>query len=311
MNKHIEIRNIARTNLSVTRLGLGTAPLGGLYTDVEESAALAVVEDALAKGIKYFDTAPVYGSGLAETRLGLGLGSSRAKLVTISSKVGRLLIKDGKGEVIEATFNYTPSGIRQSMEESLERLQLPKVDIAYIHDPDDFADAAIKEGYPELCKMRDEGIVSAIGVGMNQNEIPTRFVNETDINAVLIAGRYTLLDQSAAKELLPAALKNDVSIVIGGVFNSGILANPVIGTTYNYSAAPVELIERAIEMKELLSNWSVPLTAAAIQFPLRHPAITTVLTGARSVAELDANIKDFNLEIPEECWKALEGANFI
>ena len=132
MNKHIEIRNVARTNLSVTRLGLGTAPLGGLYTDVEESEALAVVEDALAKGIKYFDTAPVYGSGLAETRLGLGLGSSRAKLVTISSKVGRLLIKDGKGEVIEATFNYTPSGIRQSMEESLERLQLPKVDIAYI-----------------------------------------------------------------------------------------------------------------------------------------------------------------------------------
>ena len=311
MNKHLEIRNIARTNLSVTRLGLGTAPLGGLYTDVEESAALAVVEDALTKGIKYFDTAPVYGSGLAETRLGLGLGPARAKLVTISSKVGRLLIKDGKGEVIEATFNYTPSGIRQSMEESLERLQLPKVDIAYIHDPDDFADAAIKEGYPELSKMRDEGIVSAIGVGMNQNEIPTRFVNETDINAVLIAGRYTLLDQSAAKELLPAALRNDVSIVIGGVFNSGILANPVIGTTYNYSAAPVELIERAIAMKELLSNWNVPLTAAAIQFPLRHPAITTVLTGARSVAELDANIKDFNLEIPEECWKALEGANFI
>lgn len=311
MSKHIEIRNIARTNLSVTRLGLGTAPLGGLYTDVEESAALAVVEDALSKGIKYFDTAPVYGSGLAETRLGLGLGSTRAKLVTISSKVGRLLIKDGQGEVIEATFNYTPSGIRQSMEESLDRLQLPKVDIAYIHDPDDFADSAIKEGYPELAKMRDEGIVSAIGVGMNQNEIPTRFVNETDINAVLIAGRYTLLDQSAAKELLPAALKNDVSIVIGGVFNSGILANPVIGTTYNYSAAPVELIERAIAMKDLLSNWNVPLTAAAIQFPLRHPAITTVLTGARSVAELDANIRDFNLEIPEECWKALEGANFI
>jgi D-threo-aldose 1-dehydrogenase len=269
------------------------------------------VEDALTKGIKYFDTAPVYGSGLAETRLGLGLGPARAKLVTISSKVGRLLIKDGKGAVIEATFNYTPSGIRQSMEESLERLQLPKVDIAYIHDPDDFADAAIKEGYPVLAKMRDEGIVSAIGVGMNQNEIPTRFVNETDINAVLIAGRYTLLDQSAAKELLPAALKNDVSIVIGGVFNSGILANPVIGTTYNYSVAPVELIERAIAMKEILSNWNVPLTAAAIQFPLRHPAITTVLTGARSVAELDANIKDFNLEIPEECWKALEGANFI
>jgi len=308
VNKHQELRKIARADLSVTALGLGTAPLGGLYTDVEEAAALAVIEEALDQGIKYFDTAPLYGNGLAEHRLGMGLGQARAKLVTISTKVGRLLIKDGKGNLTETTFDYTPQGMRQAMAESLDRLQLPRVNIAYIHDPDDFPDQAINEAYPELAKMREEGIVSAIGVGINQTELAVRFVKETDLNVVLIAGRYTILDQSAAKELLPLAQQKNVSIVVGGVFNSGILANPVVGATYNYAAAPIELIERAVAMKELLQGWNIPLTAAAIQFPMRHPAVTSVLTGARSVAELTANIRDFNVEIPEECWTAL--ANF-
>jgi len=308
VNKHQELRKISRTDLSVTALGLGTAPLGGLYTDVEEAAALAVIDEALDQGIKYFDTAPLYGNGLAEHRLGMGLGPARATLVTISSKVGRLLIKDGKGNLTQTTFDYTAQGMRQSMMESLTRLQLPQVNIAYIHDPDDFPDQAINEAYPELAKMREEGIVSAIGVGINQTELAVRFVKETDLNVVLIAGRYTLLDQSAANELLPLAQKNNVSIVVGGVFNSGILANPVVGATYNYAEAPIELIERAVAIRELLQGWNIPLTAAAIQFPMRHPAVTSVLTGARSVAELTANIRDFNVEIPEECWTAL--ANF-
>ena len=308
MNKHQELRKIARADLSVTALGLGTAPLGGLYTDVEETAALAVIDEAIDQGIKYFDTAPLYGNGLAEHRLGMGLGTAQAKLVTISTKVGRLLIKDGQGNLSQTTFDYTPQGMRQAMAESLDRLQLPRVNIAYIHDPDDFPDQAINEAYPELAKMREEGIVSAIGVGINQTELAVRFVKETDLNVVLIAGRYTILDQSAAKELLPLAQQKNVSIVVGGVFNSGILANPVVGATYNYAAAPIELIERAVAMKELLQAWNIPLTAAAIQFPMRHPAVTSVLTGARSVAELTANIRDFNVEIPEECWTAL--ANF-
>ena len=292
----------------MTALGLGTAPLGGLCTAVEESAALAVIEEAIAQGVKYFDTAPLYGNGLAEIRLGKGLGTARAKVVTISTKVGRLLIKDGQGNPNQTTFDYTAQGMRQAMAESLDRLQLPKVDIAYIHDPDDFPDQAINQAYPELAKMRDEGIVTAIGVGINQNELAVRFVKETDLNVVLIAGRFTLLDQSADTELLPLAKKKNVSIVIGGVFNSGILANPVVGATYNYAEAPIELIERAVAIREMLKEWNIPLTAAAIQFPMRHPTVTSVLTGARSVAELTANIRDFNVDIPEECWKAL--ANF-
>jgi D-threo-aldose 1-dehydrogenase len=163
VNKHHELRKIARTDLSVTALGLGTAPLGGLYTAVEESAALAVIDEAIDQGIKYFDTAPLYGNGLAESRLGKGLGTARAKVVTISTKVGRLLIKDGQGNLSQTTFDYTAQGMRQAMAESLDRLQLPKVDIAYIHDPDDFPDQAINQAYPELAKMRDEGIVTAIG----------------------------------------------------------------------------------------------------------------------------------------------------
>lgn len=311
MNQHREVRAIARTNLSVTRLGLGTAPIGGLYSDVPESQALEVIERAIDEGITYFDSAPAYGLGLAEYRLGLGLGPTRAQLMTISSKVGRILVKDGEGKAIDATFDYTAAGIRRSMEESLERLNLPRVDIAYIHDPDDYADEAINSAYPELAKMQQEGIITATGVGMNQCEIPTRFINETDINVVLIAGRYTLLDQSAAKELFPAAQRRNVSIVIGGVYNSGILANPVKGTTYNYATAPDDLIERAIRMREFLAHWNIPLTAAAIQFPLRHPAVTSILTGSRSVSELNANIRDFNLEIPDESWMELERNYFL
>ena len=311
VNRHRELRAIARTSLQVSRLGLGTAPLGGLYTEVAEAQALEVIESALAHGIRYFDTAPAYGLGLAEERLGLGLGVTRAKLVTISSKVGRLVIKDSSGKSIDATFDYTPAGIRRSILESLERLGLERFDIAYIHDPDDYADHAIGAAYPELARMQGEGLITAVGVGMNQCAIPTRFINETDINVVLIAGRYTLLDQSAVTELFPAALKRDVSIVIGGVYNSGILANPTPGTTYNYVAAPEDLIEKAVSIRDFLTRWNVPLTAAAIQFPLRHQAVTTVLTGARSVAELEANIRDFNLEIPEECWQELEKTYFL
>jgi len=311
VDRHREVRAIARTDLELTRLGLGTAPIGGLYTDVPEEEAFDVINCALANGIRYFDTAPAYGLGLAEYRLGKGLGATRAKLLTISSKVGRLIVKDSSGVAIDATFDYTPQGIRRSMEESLTRMGLPRIDIAFIHDPDDYADEAIHSAYPELARMQSAGMITAVGVGMNQCAIPTRFINETDINVVLIAGRYTLLDQSAALELFPAALKRDVSIVIGGVYNSGILANPVPGARYNYLSAPEYLIERAIEIREFLKRWNVPLTAAAIQFPLRHPAVTSILTGARSVAELEANIRDFNCEIPEDCWQELEERYFL
>ena len=311
MPKHHELRTIARTSLQVTRLGLGTAPIGGLYTEIAETQALEVIQSALSHGIKYFDTAPAYGLGLAEERLGLGLGATRAKLVTISSKVGRLIVKDKTGKAIDATFDYTSAGIRSSIIESLERLRIERIDIAFIHDPDDFPDQAIGSAYPELARMQGEGLITAVGVGMNQCAIPTRFINETDINVVLIAGRYTLLDQSAANELFPAALKREVSIVIGGVYNSGILANPTPGTTYNYVSAPEHLIEKALSIRDFLARWNVPLTAAAIQFPLRHQAVTTILTGARSVGELEANIRDFNLEIPEECWQELEKTYFL
>jgi D-threo-aldose 1-dehydrogenase len=312
--RHTEEVLVAKTNLAITRLGLGTAPIGGLFTPVSIEDAKMVVDYAMASGIKYFDTAPVYGNGLAEKRIGPLLGPVTAQLVALSTKVGRLLVTPPSTSVglkeYEVLIDYSPDGIRQSLEASLSRLQLNSVNILYIHDADDYADQAIAQAYPELEKMRSEGLISAIGVGMNQVEIPTRFVNETDINIVLCAGRYSLLDQSAAKELLPAAINRNVSIVIGGVYNSGILATPSFDSTYDYVKAPANLVKQALAIRDLLQNWKVPLTAAAIQFPLRHAAVTSVLTGARSVKELSENIDAFNFEIPEECWTALEENDF-
>jgi D-threo-aldose 1-dehydrogenase len=312
--RHTEEVLVAKTNLAITRLGLGTAPIGGLFTPVSIEDAKMVMDYAMASGIKYFDTAPVYGNGLAEKRIGPLLGPVTAQLVALSTKVGRLLVTPPSTSVglkeYEVLIDYSPDGIRQSLEASLSRLQLNSVNILYIHDADDYADQAIAQAYPELEKMRSEGLISAIGVGMNQVEIPTRFVNETDINIVLCAGRYSLLDQSAAKELLPAAINRNVSIVIGGVYNSGILATPSFDSTYDYVKAPANLVKQALAIRDLLQNWKVPLTAAAIQFPLRHAAVTSVLTGARSVKELSENIDAFNFEIPEECWTALEENDF-
>ena len=313
-SRHTEEVLVAKTKLAITRLGLGTAPIGGLFTPVSIEDAKLVVDYAMASGIKYFDTAPVYGNGLAEKRIGPLLGPVTAQLVALSTKVGRLLVTPPGTTVgieeYEVLIDYSPDGIRQSLEASLSRLQLNSVDILYIHDADDYADQAITQAYPELEKMRSEGLISAIGVGMNQVEIPTRFVNETDINIVLCAGRYSLLDQSAASELLPAAINRNVSIVIGGVYNSGILATPSFDSTYDYVKAPTNLVKQALAIQDLLQNWQVPLTAAAIQFPLRHAAVTSVLTGARSVAELSENIDAFNFAIPEECWTALEENDF-
>jgi D-threo-aldose 1-dehydrogenase len=188
----------------------------------------------------------------------------------------------------------------------LERLGLDSIDIVFVHDPDNHADIAIKEAYPALAKMRDQGIVKAIGIGMNQSAIPTRFVNETDIDIVLLAGRYTLLDQSGAQDLLPAALAKGVSVLAAGVYNSGILANPVKGATYDYAPASDEIVARAKMISDFLREQGVSLSRAALQYPLRHPAVKALLVGSRSKAEVDANVAAFNDVVPDSVWNALD-----
>ncbi len=303
-----------RTGVEVSRLSLGTAALGGLYTSVSDADCTDTVLTAIDNGINFIDTAPHYGKGVSEVRIGNALAGRDRSTFVISTKIGRLLVPSttdiddffmDADNTVERKFDFSAHGVRQSLEGSLERLGLDSVEILFIHDPDENADEAILEAYPELDRMRSEGIIKAIGVGMNQCETPTRVIKETDIDMVLIAGRYSLLDQKALEGLLPAALERNVDIIAAGVFNSGILANPVKGATYDYVPASEELLAKAVRIREVLDGHKVSLTSAALQFPLRHPAVKSVLVGCRSAAEVETNIREFDKTIENKVWDDL------
>ena len=305
-----ERRRLGRTRVEVSALALGTAPLGGMYAHVEPGEACRLVRHAVDAGLSYVDTAPQYGHGTAEERVGAALRGLERSMYTLSTKVGRLVVPRAGGDTgifadappSDVVFDFSRDGVLRSLEESLERLGLERLDVVYVHDPDEFEEEALGQAYPALEELRSQGVVGAIGVGMNQSRIPTRFVRETDVDAVLIAGRFSLLDSSAALDLLPACLERGVSVVVGGVYNSGVLAG---GGTYDYAAAPPEVIARARRLDEACRARGVPLKAAAIQFPLRHPAVACVLTGARDVRELDENVAAFEAEVPEALWGEL------
>jgi D-threo-aldose 1-dehydrogenase len=308
----------------VTEISFGGAAIGNLYTAVTDDDAQAAVDAAWDGGIRFFDTAPHYGLGLSERRLGAALRGRPRDDYVISTKVGRLLEpalvagtaggggRDAEGFDVPADlvrrFDYSADGIRRSLEASLGRLGLDRVDIALIHDPDAHGEQALREAYPALARLRAEGVVRAIGVGMNQTEMLTRFVRETDIDVVLVAGRYTLLDRTAANTLLPAAVERGVSVIAGGVFNSGVLAAPTPDATYDYAAAPGSLISRALRLQEICAQSGVPLRAAAARFPLAHPAVASVLIGARNAAEVTDAITLRGLDIPPELWDSLATA---
>jgi D-threo-aldose 1-dehydrogenase len=234
----------------------------------------------------------------------------------VSTKVGRVLEPvappygtDTEGFAVKAdhrrVFDFTADGISRSLSDSLTRLGLDYVDIALIHDPDSHGEQALREAYPALEKLRAQGCVRAIGVGMNQAAMLSQFVRATDIDVVLVAGRFTLLDQSAEAELLPAALERGVAVLAGGVFNSGLLAAPVAGASYDYAAASADLVARARELESICARFGVPLRAAAARFPLLHPAVTSVLIGARSAAEITDALTLADLPIPAELWDAI------
>jgi D-threo-aldose 1-dehydrogenase len=318
-------RPLGRSRVAVTELAFGGAAIGGMYTEVSEDDARAAVDAAWDGGIRTFDTAPHYGLGLSERRLGDALRCRPRDEYVISTKVGRLLepaVPGQDGSIGRDTqggfdiparyvrrFDFSADGVRRSLAESLDRLGLDRVDIVFIHDPDDHGEQAFREAYPALERLRAEGAVGAIGVGMNQAAMLTRFVTDTDVDTVLVAGRYTLLDRSAASELLPAAQHRGVSVIAGGVFNSGVLAAPGAGATYDYHAAPPELIERAGRLAELCARYGVPLRAAAARFPLTHPAVASVLIGVRSAAEVADALQCRALDIPAALWDSLATAD--
>jgi D-threo-aldose 1-dehydrogenase len=291
---------LGRSGLDVTRLVFGGAPIGGLFNPVSDDEAQATLEAAWAAGIRAFDTAPHYGVGLSERRLGRFLaGHPRAEYV-LSTKVGRLLVAaDSDVEGAESFYgtprltrvrDYSPEGVRASLEGSLERLGLDHVDIALIHDPDDHGPEALDGAYPALADLRAQGVITAVGVGMNQTEMLEWFLPRTDLDCVLIAGRYTLLDTRAAARLLPECERRGVAVLAGGVFNSGVLADPGPAATYDYQPAAGDVIERARRIAAACGRHSIPIGAAALRFTLRHPAVTAALVGARSPGEIREDV---------------------
>ena len=320
MARHNQKVGMKRVDLELTRLSLGTAPLAGLFKSVDISESDQLIHTALDNGMNYFDTAPLYGHGLAEERLGRIL-SNVTKPFVLQTKVGRVLNWVEKADPvpwfpdadphIQPVFDYSADGIKRSLEESLKRLGVDHIDIALMHDSENYIPEAINIAYPVLADLKRQGIIKAVGIGINFCDIAIEIMKNVDLDIVLLAGRYTLLDQSAQNKLLPYALERKVDITIGGVFNSGVLADPKPGATFEYLPASDEIIAKAQAIGAFLSERGIPLTAAALQFPLRHPAVTSVLTGSRNSKELLANMADFDLELPEDIWNQLEDAGLI
>ncbi|WP_449351932.1 aldo/keto reductase [Streptomyces shaanxiensis] len=315
-------RRLGRSGVEVTPLALGTSGIAGLYTPVPEEQAYEAVRAALRRGIRhFFDTAPHYGLGLAERRLGAVLRGLPRDTYTVSTKVGRRLEpSDAGGDdlahgfAVPAThrrvWDFSADGVRRGLEASLERLGLDRVDVVLLHDPDDHEES-FHEAYPALERLRSEGVVGAIGAGMNQTAMLTRFVRDTDVDVVLCANRHTLLDHGAAAELLPAALDRGVSVLVGGVFNSGLLADPRPGVTYDYAAAPAALLERALRIKEAAERHGTSLRAAALAHCAAHPAVAAVLVGARSAAEVDDCADRFAEPVPDALWEDLRATGLL
>lgn len=306
------------------KLGLGAAGIGNLYRAMPDGQAAATVNAAWDAGVRYFDTAPHYGLGLSERRLGAVLREKPRSEFTVSTKVGRLLVpnaavgsdatlKDDEGFDVPATskrqWDFSEAGIRRSIEESLERLGLDHVDIAYLHDPD-FHDLAkgISEALPALEKLRAEGVVKAIGVGTNSAEAALECVDAADLDLVMLAGRYTLLEQPGVP-LLDHCVARGTGVVNVGVFNSGLLARPEVpeDAHYNYARAPRGLVERARALAGVCRDFGVELPTAALQFSLRHPAVVNVTVGASGAEQVSTNAARMNEDVPEGLWAALAG----
>jgi D-threo-aldose 1-dehydrogenase len=309
-----------RTRLTVTRVGLGTAPLGGLYAAVDEHAALETVRGAYDRGLRFFDTAPLYGHGLAERRTGRALAELPRDEFVLATKVGRLLRADAPADEgklsggldrwpaapsVNPVFDFSYDGVLRSFEESLERLGLDRVDVLHIHDPDEHEEEALAGAFRALDRLRAEGAIAAVGAGVNQCELPARFARAADFDCFLVAGRYTLLDQGALRELFPLCLERGIAVVLGGVYNGGILADPRPGAMFDYSPAPASIVERAQRLDAVCRRHGAPLKAAALQFAGAHPAVTTMLVGMRDPAELEENLELLRMPLPAELWAEL------
>jgi D-threo-aldose 1-dehydrogenase len=322
------------TTLSAS-IGIGGAPLGNLFRALSDEAAQATIRHALTAGVRYVDTAPHYGNGLSEHRYGYALREVRRESYVLSTKVGRLLRPDpraprnqhGYVDVLPfiQQFDYSRDGTLRSIEDSLQRMGLARIDIAYVHDIDIATHGndqptrfrqAMKGALPALAELKSHGALDAYGIGVNDVQVCLDTLAESDIDVILLAGRYTLVDQSALSTLLPECVRRRVAVIVGGPFNSGILATgarPRDGSApyFNYAPAPEAIIARVAAIEATCAEFAVPLQAASLQFPALHPAVVNVLAGARSVAELDANLAYARFPMPSEFWRTLRERRLI
>ncbi|POX45846.1 aldo/keto reductase [Streptomyces sp. Ru72] len=317
-------RNITNTTVDVTELGFGASVIGNLYRVTPVQDAAAAIEAAWDSGIRYFDTAPHYGLGLSERRLGAALRDRPRKQYVVSSKVGRLLVPnerprgvDSEGFVVRddlrRRWDFSRDGVLRSIDATLERTGLDRLDIVYLHDPDDHWQQAADEAMPALADLRDQGVIGAIGAGMNQSAMLARFLRETAADVVMLAGRYTLLDQSALDDVLPAAREHGKTVVAVGVFNSGLLSEdrPRAGMKYDYKDAPPELVARALAIAEVCERHGTTLPAAAIAFPFSHPSIISVTLGMRNQEQVRRNVELHGRHVPEVLWDDLRTQGLI
>ena len=314
-------RRLARCGMDFTEVGFGGAVIGNLGSETTAREAEGALSAAWAGGVRYVDTAPHYGLGLSEQRIGSwladrGPGSPRPLL---STKVGRLLEpvagspvgQDEEGFAVPAAYrrvrDYSADGVRRSLEASLARLGVDRVDIVLVHDPDDFWDAASRQAVPALVRLREEGVIGAVGVGMNQAEMLTRFVRETDVDLVMLAGRFTLLDNTGLRVLLPEALRRGVGVLAAGVFNSGVLARdkPQPRAHFDYRPAPAHLLQRARLLAARCRDHGSTLPAAAMHYVLRHPAVVSAVLGMRTPSEARHNVALYAAPPPPSLWEAL------
>ena len=302
---------VGNTGLRVTRLGMGTAVIGNLYATLSDAEAHEAVQRCYEGGVRFFDTSPLYGTGEAERRLGGALRGIPRDEVIIQTKVGRIVRPDRS-----IYFDFSRDGVMRSIEESLERLGMDRVDILLVHDPDvedpeeDYR-MALDQAFPTLVDLRAQGVIGAVGAGMNQWEMEWEFAKQVDVNIFLLAGRYTLLEQTSL-DFLDWCTENEVSIVLGGVYNSGILATgPIPGAKYNYEDAPAEIMAKAGRLQAVTQRHGVPLQVAALHFARSHPAIASVVIGSANSAEAEENRAIWDVETPAAMWQELHDSGLI
>ena len=315
-----------RVDLKVTAFGFGTAPIGNIFREIDEETSDGMIQASWDAGVRYFDTAPMYGHGLSELRTGHSLRWKNRDDFVLSSKVGRILKPARKDDIDYAPwtnagrftmhFDYSYDGTMRAFEDSLQRLNLECMDICFIHDVDRFTRGdeqpdvfrqAMDTCWAALEELRNQGVVKAIGVGVNEWEVCHDALKQRDFDCFLLAGRYTLLEQESLEEFLPLCEERGAAVVIGGGFNSGILATGAVeGAKYNYAPAPPEIMERIRKIEQVCADHGVPLAAAALQFVVAHPAIPSFIAGTRTVEQLERNLAWFSHPIPADFWAELK-----